>query len=80
MNLLIFVYFADQIGSVFAAHSTPCIHFLIALIVLIVLTVLIMLVVKMNSTCMLVYIDMLLATVKDATVACSLLVIFTCSP
>ena len=34
------------------------------------------LLVKMNSTCMLVYIDMLLATVKDATVACSLLVIF----
>ena len=71
-----FVYSADQIGYVFAAHSAPRIHFLIPVIVLTVLTVLIMLLVKMNSTCMLVYIDMLLATVKDATVACSLLVIF----
>ena len=41
-----FVYFADQIGYVFAAHSAPCVHFLIALIVLIVLTLLIMLLVK----------------------------------
>ena len=66
-----FVYSADQIGYVFAAHSIPCIHFLIALIVLIVLTVLIMLLFKMNSTCISVYIEMLLATVKDATVACN---------
>ena len=54
------VYYADQVGYVFAAHSAPRVHFLIALIDGVDCVD--------HVACMLVYIHMLLATVKDATV------------